>query len=1052
MHAPFVHLGEWENWALEAEMLWAAVSERKPRLIEGIGAELGVNRVGVTGNSTLNTTHDWPITQLFPSSIPKGTPTVLNAVSVTRKWEPFGTPIPRSESRDATPTRTSQAQQPPPSPWSVPEWRSTFITEKTKEMKSKRENTNNAIKQRAWQQLEREYLNEVNKGPLAQTPLALRRADAEVLRMTENAATRDLDIRSEFSFSLNAHTTKGETAELLKSNSPFLCFPLPQALVVSVFGKWRSLSIASKKFQTKTRHYLQNLKSNTFIEWRDDVFTLKTHRTVRQAIAFEIWRGKAELRKVVNAVTSRVKSRSVRKNTLGAFTVWKVLAEEWAERVFAADAISYKRRTKTSFSTWKTKTQIACREAAWDAFAKTWRDRRVSVKAFTKWAVRTEVLAEARTAAEKIANEKRFTHFVSVFFTWRRRARMLAAGRELVRLACIKWRTDLLQHTFDRFYEGAKVKRDARETSNAFLKVKLATRTLRNWFSIVRNVELYLYGEGIVAVKKAFGRIYLKHSIDQWRLTMFHSRERDWTATSEYHKQLLQKTFSNWVNVAEVDVALFEQLVQETDRLGWPERVRKRGTFVVWSRHAVGRRKHREDIESEVVIVAKDNRTRRALHRWHLTVSEIVLDRLQLNAAIHHKHLFFFRTFKSEINRRQVARLATQQRLGVSAMRRLATCHAGWRAFVDEMRPIRRRVKRYRDTTRAGHTVSNRDRMVSRSTITVKSKILKAESKGFMNHLLRDAQDAACVGPIVVVATRAKARRILQNCALPENVERTDAAKKRCGLVWGKMVAEDTIFAISTGSLLGAGGNVDGEDDFPYPGMSKQSESDFGTPSVFAQRPPVTPSARTSVSNLVSPFSSAQSSPQGSPSRRRKVEARRPGPGAGGGALVASRSRSASPSNSPLRASTPGFQSASSSFPSSVAGSMAGSRVVSGGTSNNTYANPSPAKPTNSAYVPPRGSDGEQASTEFALQLLRGRVAQRLGVARPARDDGSPSAVSWSPSRGAQVLEQDSPVTRQDSGEVEACGNSSVEGSLLPDSPRRQTSQKILAMQARFGK
>jgi hypothetical protein len=188
--------------------------------------------------------------------------------------------------------------------------------------------------------------------------------------------------------------------------------------------------------------------------------------------------------------------------------------------------------------------------------------------------------------------------------------------------------------------------------------------------------------------------------------------------------------------------------------------VRMRHSITTWSERAFSRRSHRHSVAIDVVLVARRNRQRRALQRWHMNVSESVLEKLQNNAATRHWLFFVFKLFRGEIARRQESRIQTLNKLGFAALRRLVTCYCGWRSLVRETRAIKRRVKRCRDTTRAGHfleTGGHTRRNVFLHKESIDNKKLAERARTIRE--TRDLEDTACLGPIVCVAARARTRQ-----------------------------------------------------------------------------------------------------------------------------------------------------------------------------------------------------------------------------------------------------------------------------------------------------
>jgi hypothetical protein len=622
--------------------------------------------------------------------------------------------------------------------------------------------------------------------------------------------------------------------------------------------------------------------------------------------------------------------------------------------------------------------------------------------------------------------EKKRTRLHAVFFLWRRRASAIAAGVELVRLACVKWRFERMECAFDAFRAAASAKRAKRTASAAFYETKLLTKASALWRGVVVAHERRVFGAAVAKMRKAVDKVRVTRCVEAFRLAVFRGRERDRQATEAFRSRKKFLAFRGWADVAEECVSLTDQLLTETARLGWPGRVRSRRAFVTWRERATHRRAYRTSVEEEVVVLASANRLRRSVARWRLNAAEAVLAKLQTLRAKHHRLSFLFRLYRGEMARRKNARLETQVKLGASAIRRLATCHAGWRAFVHEMRPIRRRLRRYRETMSAGHVVAGKT--VSSYGVSVKAMDEKRQMtpdthtqtvSAALRREMRDAQDAATVGPLVAAAARARVTCILRAArAGGANAANAARLRQRLGKVWSKMVARETADAF---------GGFRGDDAGAFVAFSDRAAAFQAKPPKHER--PAFFSARSSART------SASSTPGGSPAKRAKLSgvspARRPGPGGGGGARAHAvnafranetyREKAFSPKPSPSRSfASEGFRSARSSMP----GSAAGSASVSASVSRAPSANPSPAKaPTaqtghRDVFVTGDALAEGSGSAEAALRVLRERVAARLGAVAE-----SPAAVSWSPSRQR-------------------------DGSESPN--RRQSSSKVLEMRARF--
>jgi hypothetical protein len=452
-------------------------------------------------------------------------------------------------------------------------------------------------------------------------------------------------------------------------------------------------------------------------------------------------------------VSAAAKTRAVKRGATGAFRVWRALADDAATLAFSADSFLYARRVSGVFQRWKKKAENARRDRAWCAFAETWRTRRVLARANSLWRRLAFHKFAARERAEALRLEKKRTRLHAVFFLWRRRASAIAAGVELVRLACVKWRFERMECAFDAFRAAASAKRAKRTASAAFYETKLLTKASALWRGVVVAHERRVFGAAVAKMRKAVDKVRVARCVEAFRLAVFRGRERDRQATEAFRSRKKFLAFRGWADLVEAAVSLTDQLLTETARLGWPGRVRSRRAFVTWRERATHRRAYRTSVEEEVVVLASANRARRSVARWRLNAAEAVLAQIQTLRAKHHRLSFLFRLYRGEMARRKNARLETQVKLGQSAIRRLATCHAGWRAFVHEMRPIRRRLRRYRETMSAGHVVFGKT--VSSYGVSVKAmddtRQMTPDThtqtvSAALRREMRDAQDAATVG------------------------------------------------------------------------------------------------------------------------------------------------------------------------------------------------------------------------------------------------------------------------------------------------------------------
>ena len=925
------------------------------------------------------------------------------------------------------------------------------------DLRRRREARPAAAASRAWRDVERAYLRTVRgDGPLAGTPLALRGADAARIALTHKNHENQKQ-RLEMAGSDRSFTAVNDQSSIELLNVALDALPFPRDAVRKTFRLWRARcrSILCARVSAKQRRF--NCLKLSLRAWRDDVFRERTRKAALKAIAFETWLGRVVARRAVDAATASAAARATRRGATGAWRVWRAVADHAAEKKESAFFFAYAKRSNDAFRRWRKKTDASRRDRAWCAFAEAWRARRALTRAFSLWRRRVSRLLAARDAAEARRRERLRVRHATVFFLWRRRASTVAAGVELVRLACVKWRFEKMELAFGAFRSSASAKRAKRLASTAFYETKALAKATARWRELVVALEHQRFGDAMAAMRRAVNKTRLTKRVGAWRLAVFRGRERDREAAAAHRARRRRVFFRGWVDVTEAAIFLTDQLLAETERLGWPERVRARRAFVAWRERATRRAAYRESVEAEIVVLASLNRARRCVARWRLNAAEKTLAKIQERRAKHHRDSFLFETYKTVISRRVQTRLATQKKLGVSATRRLALCHAGWRAFCDEMRPMRRRLRRYRETTRAGHVVAARAREDG-ATYT-KGRILKESHQSHQSYrsrlgfktafqngveaaLLRethDARDAATVGPLVAAAARARVKTLLRSMRARWRANDADAeqTRRRLGKVWSDAVARETAEA------------------FRFPGFSGFSDTRVGkkasslerTPASSASvpgkpgKPPLRNDDRSFVPSFVSQTTvsnaSASTTPGGSPARGERAAtprappARRPGPGGGGGGAIrlfsrrrgnqaeSSESVFFSPDPSPSRASD-GFRSARSSMPSSANASRAPSAAAS------------PAK----APIARRGRDATRpaedapslgaTAAEEALRVLRERVAARLAASAE-----TPAAVSWSPS----------PARRRDE-------RADADGGESPD--RRRSSSAMLEMRARF--
>jgi len=1058
--------GEWESWAREAETLWAAVSARKPRLEAASGSgQAGRESAGVPETHTA-----WPAAQLFtPGTMV--TPAERADVAFAASTAPPAsrgptTSVPGWRTREKPGDGVPSAPVLPHCGNAVSAFDSVSRAAAAADLRRRREARPAAAASRAWRDVERAYLRTVQgDGPLAGTPLALRGADAARIALThKNFSLKNHENqkrRLEMAGSDRSFTAVNDQSSIELLNVALDALPFPRDAVRKTFRLWRARcrSILRARVSAKQRRF--NRLKLSLRAWRDDVFRERTRKAALKAIAFETWLGRVVARRAVDAATASAAARATRRGATGAWRVWRAVADDAAEKKESAFFFAYAKRSNDAFRRWRKKTDASRRDRAWCAFAEAWRARRALTRAFSLWRRRVSRLLAARDAAEARRRERLRVRHATVFFLWRRRASTVAAGVELVRLACVKWRFEKMELAFGAFRSSASAKRAKRLASTAFFETKALAKATARWRELVVALEHQRFGDAVAAMRRAVNKTRLTKRVGTWRLAVFRGRERDREAAEAHRARTRRVFFRGWVDVTEAAIFLTDQLLAETERLGWPDRVRARRAFVAWRERATRRAAYRESVEAEIVVLASLNRARRCVARWRLNAAEKTLAKIQERRAKHHRDSFLFETYKTEISRRVQTRLATQKKLGVSATRRLALCHAGWRAFCDEMRPMRRRLRRYRETTRAGHFVAARA-SENGATYTTKgqshqshqSRSRLAFQDAFQNGVdaalrreTRDARDAATVGPLVAAAARARVSALLRSMRARWRANDADAeqTRRRLGKVWSDAVARETAevyfgfpFGFSDARVGKGASSLE---------RTLERTSAAGKP-VRTGKPPLRNDDRSFVPSFVSQTTvsnaSASTTPGGSPARGERAAtprappARRPGPGGGGGAIrlfsrrgnQAESSNASSPTTraesvffspdpSPSRASD-GFRSARSSMPSSANASRAPSAAAS------------PAK----APMARRGRDATRpaedapslgaTAAEEALRVLRERVAARL-----AASSETPAAVSWSPS----------PARRRDE-------RADADGGESPD--RRRSSSAMLEMRARF--
>ena len=1057
MGADVPNPGEWESWAREAETLWAAVSARKPRLefVSGSGraGPRESARGGRDADGVPETHAAWPAAQLF-------TPGTIV------------TPAERADVGIFAASTAPPASRGPTA--SVPGWRSdaalTFCgntgntgntdvsafdsvsrAAAAADLRRRREARPAAAARRAWRDVERAYLRTVRgDGPLAGTPLALRGADAARIALTREKKNqkRLTEMAGSEICPAIVHDQSPGSIDLL--NDLLNALPFPNDLVSRTFRLWRvrCRSVNRARSFAKQRRFKRLRLS--LRAWRDDAFRERTRKVALKAIAFETWLGRVLTRRAVDAATASAAARATRRGATGAWRVWRAVADVAAEKKESAVFFDYKKRANDALIRWRKKTDTARRTRAWCAFAETWRARRALTRTFSLWRRYVSRLLAARDAAEAKRRERARVRHATVFFLWRRRASTVAAGVELVRLACVKWRFEKMERAFGAFRSSASAKRAKRLASTAFYETKALAKATARWREVVVKLEHHRFGDAAAAMRSAVNKTRLTKRIDAWRLAVFRGRERDREAAEAHRARTRRVFFRGWVDVTESAIFLTDQLLAETERLGWPDRVRARRAFVTWRERATRRAAYRESVEAEIVVLASLNRARRCVARWRLNAAEKTLSKIQERRAKHHRDSFLFEVYKTEISRRVQTRLATQKKLGVSATRRLALCHAGWRAFCDEMRPMRRRLRRYRETTRAGHvviaralensTMYTKGRKQARSRLGGDEKNVNVRDgvEAALRRETRDARDAATVGPLVAAAARARVSVLLRSMRARWRANDADAeqTRRRLGKVWSDAVARKT--AVAFGFPGFSGSRVSGAELEPFARARTLERT-----ASFPGKPPLRDDRF--VKQTTERATERSTTPGGSPARGFRVPpARRPGPGGGGGAIQNSffsrrgnQAESEWPSSPTTRPESPGvffspdhpspsrasdgFRSARSSMPSSANASRAPSAAAS------------PAKaPTQRRGRDETRSPSEDApslgatAAEEALRVLRERVA--AGLAASAETS---AAVSWSPS----------PARRRDE-------RADADEAVSPD--RRRNSSAMLEMRARF--
>lgn len=1061
MGAEVPNPGEWESWAREAETLWAAVSARKPRLEVASGSgQAGREsaRGGRDAGGVPETHAAWPAAQLFtPGTMV--TPAERADVAFAASTAPPAsrgptTSVPGFFGAEADAFREASTVARPDAALTfcgntVSAFDSVSRAAAAADLRRRREARPAAAASRAWRDVERAYLRTVRgDGPLAGTPLALRGADAARIALThKNRENQKQQLEMAGS---DRWPAVNDQSSINLLNVALDALPFPRDAVRKTFRLWRARcrSILRARVSAKRRRF--NCLKLSLRAWRDDVFRERTRKAALKAIAFETWLGGVVARRAVDAATASAAARATRRGATGAWRVWRAVADFSLKKKESAFFFAYAKRSNDAFKEWRKKTDASRRDRAWCAFAEAWRARRALTKAFSLWRRRVSRLLAARDAAEARRRERTRVRHATVFFLWRRRASTVAAGVELVRLACVKWRFEKMERAFGAFRSSASAKRAKRLASTAFYETKALAKATARWRELVVALEHQRFGDAVAAMRRAVNKTRLTKRVGAWRLAVFRGRERDREAAEAHRARRRRVFFRGWVDVTEAAIFLTDQLLAETERLGWPDRVRARRAFVAWRERATRRAAYRESVEAEIVVLASLNRARRCVARWRLNAAEKTLAKIQERRAKHHRDSFLFETYKKEIARRVQTKLATQKKLGVSATARLALCHAGWRAFCDEMRPMRRRLRRYRETTRAGHVeytsmyTKGRNLGLGQSH---QSRSRLGQTDAFQNGVeaalrreTRDARDAATVGPLVAAAARARVSALLRSMRARWRANDADAeqTRRRLGKVWSDAVARETAevfgfpgFSGSPPVGKGASSRLSRE---PLQSAKSVSASVPGKPPLRDDRsvPSFVSQTSLAVSNA-----SASTTPGGSPARGERAAtprappARRPEPGGGGGGgairLFSRRGNQAgssdsvffSPDPSPSRASD-GFRSARSSMPSSANASRAPSAAAS------------PAK----APMARRGRDATRpaedapslgaTAAEEALRVLRERVAARLAASAE-----TPAAVSWSPS----------PARRRDE-------RADADGAESPD--RRRSSSKMLEMRARF--
>ena len=519
MGADVPNPGEWESWAREAETLWAAVSARKPRLefVSGSGraGPRESARGGRDADGVPETHAAWPAAQLFtPGTIV--TPAERADVGIFAA----STAPPASRGPTASVPGWRTNEKPGDEAFcgntAVSAFDSVSRAAAAADLRRRRESRPAAAARRAWRDVERAYLRTVRgDGPLAGTPLALRGADAARIALTrekKNQKRLTEMAGSEICPAIVHDQSSSIDLDLL--NDLLNALPFPNDLVLRTFRLWRVRCRSVNRARSFAKQRRRKRLRLSLRAWRDDAFRERTRKVALKAIAFETWLGRVLTRRAVDAATASAATRATRRGATGAWRVWRAVADVAAEKKESAVFFDYKKRANDALIRWRKKTDTARRTRAWCAFAETWRARRALTRTFSLWCRYVSRLLAARDAAEARRRERARVRRATVFFLWRRRASTVAAGVELVRLACVKWRFEKMERAFGAFRSSASAKRAKRLASTAFYETKALAKATARWRERVVQLEHHRFGDAAAAMRSAVNKTRLTKRID----------------------------------------------------------------------------------------------------------------------------------------------------------------------------------------------------------------------------------------------------------------------------------------------------------------------------------------------------------------------------------------------------------------------------------------------------------------------------------------------------------------------------------------------------------